>query len=235
MTTVQDKLRGAGALLAILAVLFLAITMLATFALRGARLDLTREQPLHDRDGHAAHPRLARGADEPLLLLLGRGQQRVPALRSYAQRVRELLEELARRSDGKVKLTSSTRSRSPRTRIARRGFGLQACPSARPASQLYFGLAGHELDRRSRDHPFLPTRQGIVPRVRRRELIYRLAHPKKPVVGLLSTLPVDAGFDPRRGPDAGVLGDLPADAASSSRSAPLAPDATRDRRRRQTC
>ena len=94
MTTRARKTWGAGALVA-LAAAFLALTVVATFALRGARLDLTQSRLYTIAPGTE---RIVSSLTEPVNLYFffsEEASRSTPALRAYAQRVRELLEEMA--------------------------------------------------------------------------------------------------------------------------------------------
>src|SRR4029079_15460450 len=116
--------------------------------------------------------------------------QSVPAVRAYAQRVRELLEELARRSDGKVKLSVVDPQPFSEDEDRATGFGLTAVPVGANGEQLYFGLAGtNSTEGREIIRFFQPdTAEFLEYDIASRA--YRLGHPQKPVVGLLSSLPV---------------------------------------------
>src|SRR6187551_2331105 len=92
---------GATALVA-LAVLFIGLTILITFVFRGARIDLTESSLYSIAPGTS---RILKGLDEPVNLYFFFSQEassQSPPLRAYAQRVRELLEEMAQRSGGKL-------------------------------------------------------------------------------------------------------------------------------------
>ena len=198
MTTRARKTRGAGALLA-LAVLFLAITVLATFALRGARLDLTQNRLYTIAPGTE---RILGSLEEPVNLYFffsDSASNSVPAVRAYAQRVRELLNELVRRSDGKVKLTVVDPQPFSEDEDRATGFGLTAVPVGANGEQLYFGLAGtNSTEGREIIGFFQPDKEEFL-EYDIASLVYRLGHPQKPVVGLLSSLPVDASFDQMSG------------------------------------
>jgi ABC-type uncharacterized transport system involved in gliding motility auxiliary subunit len=189
---------GAGALLA-LAVLFIAVIVLSTFLLRGARLDLTQSRLYTIAPGTE---RILESLEEPVNLYFffsDSASKSAPALRAYAQRVRELLEELARRSDGKVKLSVVDPQPFSEDEDRATGFGLTAVPVGANGEQLYFGLAGtNSTDGRETIGFFQPDKEEFL-EYDVASLIYRLGHPKKPVVGLLSGLPVDASFDPMSG------------------------------------
>ena len=87
MTTRARKTMGTGALLA-LAVLFIAIILVSTFLLRGARLDLTQNRLYTIAPGTE---RILGSLEEPVNLYFffsDTASQSVPPVRAYAQRVR---------------------------------------------------------------------------------------------------------------------------------------------------
>ena len=81
----------------ILAALFLGLMVVATFLFRGARIDLTENKLYTIAPGTK---RVLATLDEPINLYFFFSQEPsrdLPAIRSYAQRVRELLQEMAQR------------------------------------------------------------------------------------------------------------------------------------------
>jgi ABC-type uncharacterized transport system involved in gliding motility auxiliary subunit len=103
VTPLSTKSLGLATFLA-LAALFIGLTVLANATLRGARLDLT-ENRLYTLSSGTEH--LVGTLKEPLNLYFYFSQKAsasAPPLRAYATRVRELLEELAARSGGKLTL-----------------------------------------------------------------------------------------------------------------------------------
>ncbi len=198
MSTHARKTWDAGALVA-LAAAFLALTIVATFALRGARVDLTQSRlyTIAPGTGH-----IVSSLTEPVNLYFffsETASRSTPALRAYAQRVRELLEEMAARSGGKLKLTVIDPQPFSEDEDRATGFGLTAVPVGTNGEPLYFGLAGtNSTDGRETIGFFQPDKEEFL-EYDVASLVYRLANPRKPVVGLLSTLPVDASFDPMTG------------------------------------
>ena len=104
-----------------------------------------------------------------------------PQLQAYAQRVRELLEEMAARSKGKLRLHgASTRSRSRKTRIAPRSSACARCPTGSERRVALLRARRHELDRRPRDHRVLPARaRKSFSSTTSRSLIIELATPEE--------------------------------------------------------
>jgi ABC-type uncharacterized transport system involved in gliding motility auxiliary subunit len=189
---VARKTYGIGALLA-LAVLFIGLTILITFVLRGARIDLTESNLYSIAPGTS---RIVGSLKEPVNLYFFFSQEasaQSPQLRAYAQRVRELLEEMAQRSKGKVKLSVIDPQPFSEDEDRAAEFGLQGVPIN--GQSLYFGLAGtNSTDGREVIGFFQPDKEEFL-EYDVASLIHKLSNPKKAVVGLISTLPVDASFD----------------------------------------
>src|ERR1700757_1488789 len=93
-----------GRTLLALALLFIGLTMLFNHALRGWRLDLTQNRLYTTAPGT---DRILAGIKEPINLYFYFSEKpagRLPQLKTYGVRVRELLEELSARSAGKLRL-----------------------------------------------------------------------------------------------------------------------------------
>ena len=138
MTSNRKTLSG-GALL-ILIVLFIGLMLVVNVMFRGARVDLTQNNLYTLSSGTKE---ILAKLDEPINLYLfysDKGSQNIPQLRTYATRVRELLEEMAARSNGNIHLQVIDRCRSRRTRIAPRPTvcrRFRSRPVARPCSSAW--------------------------------------------------------------------------------------------------
>jgi ABC-type uncharacterized transport system involved in gliding motility auxiliary subunit len=195
---VVRKTYGAGALLAI-AVLFIGLTIIISFVLRGARFDFTESRLYTIAPGTQNS---VRSLQEPINLYYFFSQEATtqsPPLRAYAQRVRELLEEIARRSKGKIKLSVIDPAPFSEDEDRASEFGLTAAPAGPYGESVYFGLAGtNSTDGRETIPLFAEEKEQFL-EYDISSLIYRLSNPQKPTVGVLSTLPVDAQFDQNTG------------------------------------
>jgi ABC-type uncharacterized transport system involved in gliding motility auxiliary subunit len=193
-TTAVRKTYGAGALVA-LAVLFIGVTILITFVLRGARIDLTESKLYSIAPGTQ---RIVTSLQEPINLYFFFSQEasaESPQLRAYAQRVRELLEEMAERSKGKVKLTVVDPKPFSEDEDRAAEFGLQAVPMGGGNDALYFGLAGtNSTDGREVIGFFQPGKEEFL-EYDVASLIHKLGNPKKATVGVIAGLPVEGQFD----------------------------------------
>lgn len=196
--SLSRRASGAGALIA-LAVLFIGVTILVTFLFRGARIDLTQSQLYSIAPGTE---RILKGLDEPVNLYFFFSQEasgQSPPIRAYAQRVRELLEEMSQRSKGKLRLNIIDPQPFSEDEDRATEFGLQAAPIGARGEAIYLGLAGtNSTDGREVISFFQPDKEEFL-EYDVASLIYRLGHTKKATVGLLSGLPVDASFDQQTG------------------------------------
>jgi ABC-type uncharacterized transport system involved in gliding motility auxiliary subunit len=191
---VVRKTYGAGALLA-LAVLFIGVTIIISFVLRGARFDFTENRLYTIAPGTQ---NIVSSLKEPINLYFFFSQEATsqsPPTRAYAQRVRELLEEMQRRSKGKIKLSVIDPAPFSEDEDRAAEFGLTAAPTGPYGESVYFGLAGtNSTDGREVIPLFVEEKEQFL-EYDIASLIHRLSNPKKPTVGILSTLPVDASFD----------------------------------------
>jgi ABC-type uncharacterized transport system involved in gliding motility auxiliary subunit len=194
----QKKVYDATALV-VLAALFLGVMVVATFLFRGARIDLT------ENDLYTIAPgtkRVLSSLDEPINLYFFFSQEPsrdLTGLRAYAQRVRELLEEMVQRSNGKLHLTVIDPQPFSDDEDRATQFGLAAAPVGTQGQQLYFGLAGTNSTDGKQVIGFFQQDKEEFLEYDVASLIYKLAHSKRPTVGLLTSLPMDESFDQQTG------------------------------------
>ncbi len=194
----RRSLLGTGAI-AVLAVLFVALTVLSSNLLRGARLDLTQNRLYTIAPGTQ---KIIAGLKEPLnlyLFLSADATANLPALRTYGTRVREFLEELASRSGGKLRLTVIDPQPFSEQEDRASEYGIRAVPLGGDGSTLYFGLAAtNSTDGRAVIDFFDPGKEQFL-EYDVAKLLQELSNPTKPVVAWLSGLPMTGGFDPMSG------------------------------------
>ena len=122
----------------------------------------------------------------------------------YANRVREFLEELAARSGGKIHLRVVDPQPFSDEEDRAAEFGLQSL-QAGGGDALYFGLAGtNSTDGRAAISNFQADREEFL-EYDVAKLINELGTPKKPVIGLMSSLGLQGQFNPDDGPDGRAL------------------------------
>ncbi|MFZ1098086.1 MAG: Gldg family protein [Steroidobacteraceae bacterium] len=190
---------SSGAVLLALALLFIAITVLANYALRGWRLDLTENRLYTTAPGT---DRILKSIKEPINLYFFFSEKtanQLPQLKSYGIRVRELLEELAARSGGKVRLHVIDPQPFSEEEDRADALGVDGTPVGASGAKLYLGLAGtNSTDGHAAIEFFDPNKEQFL-EYDVIKLIYQLANPKKPVLAWLTTLPMEPGFDQQSG------------------------------------
>lgn len=188
-----------GTALALLAVLFIALVMLADVLLRGVRLDLTE----HRLYTVSAGTRSILGSlDEPVNLYFffsRRATEGIPYLRSYGQRVREMLEEFDAHAGPMLRLHVIDPLPFSEEEDRAASFGLEPISLGGVGDPVYIGLAGTNAIDGIEVIPFFqPERESLLEYDLAR-LVWALANPQRPVVGLLTPLQMVRGFDPLAG------------------------------------
>ncbi len=190
---------GGGTLLA-LALLFIGLTVLFNYALRGWRLDLTQNRLYTMAPGT---DRLLAGIKEPINLYFFFSEKAaagVPQFKTYGVRVREFLEELTARSRGELRLHVIDPQPFSEEEDRAAELGVRGVPlGGATGAQFYFGLAGtNSTDGHAAIEFFDPNKEQFL-EYDVVKLVYQLANPRKPVVAWMSSLPMGPGFDPQTG------------------------------------
>jgi ABC-type uncharacterized transport system involved in gliding motility auxiliary subunit len=177
---------------------FIVAVMASNVLLRGFRLDLTKNQLYTLSPGTR---KVLQKIDEPINLYLffsNQETQSLPALRAYANRVTETLEEFAAHApEGKLVLHVVDPLPFSEDEDRAEQFGLQAANVG--GKNVYFGLAGSNSVGTTDTIPFFdpePSKEALL-EYDLAKLVYNLANPKKTVVGLLSGAPIGGSFDPQ--------------------------------------
>ncbi len=177
------------------AVILIGINVVAETRLAGLQIDLTSQ---HLYTVAAGTRSIVTGLKEPITLRLYYSRalgSRIPAYGAYADRVSELLREYARIANGKIKLEFLDPEPFSDTEDRAVAYGLQGVPLDQSGEQVYFGLAGTNLLDDERTIAFFqPEREPFLEYDLTR-LVYELSNPKQPVVGVMSSLPLEG--DPR--------------------------------------
>jgi ABC-type uncharacterized transport system involved in gliding motility auxiliary subunit len=189
---------GIGGLIA-LAVLFLGVVMLSNVGLRGARMDLTQNKLYTLSPGTQ---QVLGELKEPVNLYFYFSREaaakQAPLVLPYATRVREFLEELSARANGKIRLHIVDPQPFSDDEDRAAEFGLQSL-QAGGGDALYFGLTGtNSTDGRASIPSFQADREEFL-EYDVAKLINELGTPKKPVVGLMSSLGMQGQFNPMTG------------------------------------
>lgn len=184
-----------GSALVVLGVLFVAVLLVVNVLFRGARVDLTQGHLYTLSDGTK---NILKSIDEPINLYFfysDKGSQDLPQVRAYATRVREMLAEMASRSGGKLKVQVIDPLPFSEDEDRATSMGLQSIPVSAAGDKIFLGIAGTNSTNGQASIPFLQPDKEAFLEYDIAKLIHELESPKKPIVGLLSGLPLAAGFD----------------------------------------
>ena len=191
----MKKLMYSSAGLLLIALAFLAFNMLARVGLSDWRLDLT-EQKLYTIS--AGTEKVLAEIEQPVELYFFYSDQAskdLPTLRNYAKRVEEMLKAYERAAEGKLKLHIVDPQPFSAEEDQAAEFGLQAIPLNAGGDKLYFGLAGRVGDGVPQAIPVFALDQEEFLEYDLSRLVQSLAKPERPVIGVLSGLPLNGGFD----------------------------------------
>ncbi|MNQ47871.1 ABC-type uncharacterized transport system [compost metagenome] len=191
----MKKLMVSGVGLVLIALAFLAFNLFSSLSLTGARLDLT-EQKLYTIS--AGTRQILAELEQPVELNFfysDSATKDLPALRTYAKRVEEMLKAYQREAGGKLKLNVIDPAPFSEDEDKAAEFGLQAIPLQQGGDSLYFGLAGKNAEGATQVIPFFALDQEEFLEYELSRLLLSLAKPERPVVGVLSGLQIGGGFD----------------------------------------
>ncbi len=174
------------------AIIFVAVNIAADTWLTTAKLDLTQNGQFT----------LARGTrniianlQEPVTLKFYYSKQvaaEYAQTADYARRVRDLLGEYAALSDGKIILEEVDPEPYTDAEDQATAAGLTGAPTD-TGDIVYFGLVGsNRIDGKEVIPYFAPDREQYL-EYDLSSLIYRLSTPKKPELGIISSLPLETG------------------------------------------
>ena len=179
-----------------LAVTFVVSVSLINGAFRGVQLDLTENRLYTLSEGTG---KILGKIAEPVHIYLfysDKATANIPALRTYAGRVREMLEAFASRSDGKLILQVIDPLPFSEEEDRASGFGLRPINAGNSADPIYLGVAGTNSVGDDDIIPFLDPAKEAFLEYDLAKLVHTLANPRKPVIGLLTELPLTAEFNP---------------------------------------
>ena len=177
----------------VIGVLFMVvgINLFADARLAWTQVDLTQN---HDYTLSSGTDSILRSLKEPITLRLFYSRElgaAVPTYGAYAERVREMLQEYAARSHGKIRLELYNPEPFSSTEDHALAYGLQGVPLDQGGTKVYFGLAGTNLLDDQRIIPFFQADRERFLEYDLTKLVYELSNPARPVVGVMSSLPVD--------------------------------------------
>jgi len=174
------------------AIVFVAINIAADTALTTAKLDLTENGQFTLAQGTR---NIVANLKEPITLRFYFSKEVAADYAQtvdYAKRVRDLLGEYAALSHGKIILEEVDPEPYTEAEDRATANGLTGAPTD-SGEVVYFGLVGtNQIDGREVIPYFTPDREQYL-EYDLSSLIYRLSTPKKPVIGVISSLPLQTG------------------------------------------
>lgn len=189
---------GWGAVAA-LALAFIGLTIVFNHSLAGWQLDLTQNRLYTISPGT---DRILESIKEPIDLYFfysAETAESIPQISPYGQRVHDFLEELTQRSDGMIHLHVIDPKPFSVEEDRAAELGVTGTDINDAGTKFYFGLAGTNSTNGQQAIPFFdPAKQSFL-EYDVAKLVYQLAHPAKPVVAWLSTLPMTGGYNPQSG------------------------------------
>jgi len=174
---------------------FISFSALNSMLFGSLRVDLT-ENRLYTIS--AGTREIINSIEEPVDLYFffsDKATQDLAPLRTYARRVREMLEEYALASDGRIRLRVIDPAPFSEAEDQAAEFGLQAVPLDGMGDEVYFGLAAtNAYGEQAVIGFFQPDREEFL-EYEISKLLNGLVQPSKPVVGVISGLQINGGFD----------------------------------------
>ena len=203
MTKIKFLFSGTG-LLTVAVALLVSVGLISV--LPSIRIDLTEDDLFSLADGTR---NIVSGLEEPIELLFFYSESATedqPQIRSYGTRVQELLREIVIASGGNLVLSIVDPEPFSEEEDLATQYGVQPVPVTQGGQGIYFGLVAVELDnekdpalRVSETMPLIRPDQEQFLEYEFMQLVTRVANPDLKVVGLLTTLDIDGGFDPMTG------------------------------------
>jgi ABC-type uncharacterized transport system involved in gliding motility auxiliary subunit len=195
MSTSKQQRIGSSSLVVLL-LAFIVAVIVSNELFRGWRIDLTENNLYTLSDGTQ---RVLDKIDEPINLYFYFSDQAsagIPSLRTYAGRVREMLEEFEDRADGRIRLSIIDPLPFSEDEDRAAQFGLQGIQLGTTPDPVYFGLAGTDSVDNEEVIPFFQPDKEAFLEYDIAKLVATLANPERTVIGLVSGVEMTGGFDP---------------------------------------
>jgi len=196
MSTASQRNISTSSLL-LLTLAFVAAIIVSNQLFSGWRIDLTENRLYTLSDGTE---RILENLDEPINLYFyysDKASQDVPTIRSYANRVREMLNEFRRAADGNINLNVIDPLPFSEDEDRAAQFGLQGIGLAGSPDPVYMGLAGTDSIDNEEVIPFFQPDKEQFLEYDIAKLVSTLANPQRKVIGLISGAPMSGDFDPQ--------------------------------------
>jgi ABC-type uncharacterized transport system involved in gliding motility auxiliary subunit len=192
-TRLQQRLSVSSLVLLILA--FVIAVSLSNQLFRGWRIDLTENHLYTLSDGTR---NMLRNIEEPLNLYFYYSDEAtasMPTLRSYANRVLEMLEEFEDEAGGNIRLSTIDPLPFSEEEDRAAQFGLQGVRLSGIPDPVYLGLAGTDSIDNEEVIPFFQPDKEAFLEYDIAKLVSSLANPERSAIGVVSSVEMTGGFD----------------------------------------
>ena len=179
-------------------VVFILLLLLSQVALKGARIDLTEQNVYSLSNGSKNILNSLEQNVSVTFFFSDKASKDLTSLRSYANRVEELLDEYVLLADGKLTLTVVDPEPFSESEDLAAEAGLQAVPIS-TGNDIYFGIRAENEHGKESVIAFLQPDKESFLEYELTEMIYRLSQKTVPVIGLMSELDMRGGFDMQSG------------------------------------
>jgi ABC-type uncharacterized transport system involved in gliding motility auxiliary subunit len=184
------RVRYAAGGIALAVLMFFSVNILVSDVGRTWKWDLTEDSIYTLSDSTRA---VLADLDEPLIIRLFFSRElgeRAPSFAIYYNRVKAILEQYTDLAQGKIMLQYFDPEPYSETEDRAVSFGLQGIPISEAGDKAYFGLAASNSTDDTEVTAFLsPDREEFL-EYDLTHMIHNLENPDKPVVGILSTVPL---------------------------------------------
>ena len=191
--------------LTVIAVVLLISVLLVSF-LPGLRIDLTEDKLYSLSDGTR---NIVSSLNQPIELLFfysDSATEDIPQIRTYGNRVQELLREIVIGSNGNLRLSVIDPEPFSEDEDLATQYGVRAVPVTQGGEGVYFGLVAVQDNEQVPDNlrpsqtiPLIRPDQEEFLEYEFMKLISQVNNPERTIVGLLTELDIDGGFDPMSG------------------------------------
>ena len=170
------------------------------------RIDLTEDRLYSLSEGTLS---ILSNLNEPIELMFfysDSATEDVPQLRTYGTRVQELLREIVIASEGRLTLTVIDPEPFSEDEDLATQYGVRAVPVTQGGEGVYFGLVAAKGDadvpeplRATETMPLIRPDQEEFLEYEFMKIITQVSNPERTVIGLVTQLDIDGGFDPMTG------------------------------------
>ena len=178
-------------------VLLLAVNVFSNASFKSLQLDLTEGQLFTLSDGTRS---VLNDIEEPIKIRLFFSKilgEQSPEHAVYFKRVKELLGQYVKLSGGKIDLRIYNPEPFSDAEDMASASGVKGVPINKNGDLGYFGLSAYNSTDDEGLIGFLSPDRETFLEYDMTKLIHSIAKPKKPVIGILSSLPMNGGMGPR--------------------------------------